>query len=96
MAEKDKNKNGKEAEDFNSLFDKELDDNFLSQEEGKEVSSPPEVPEIPYFPTISDIENLIDKKVPKVPHHFTIEVPSEIDEITPPEPLGDPPPPPVG
>jgi len=94
MSEKDNNK--KEAEDFNDLFDKELDDSFLSQEDGKGDAYPPSVPEIPYFPTIGDMENLIDKKVPKVPHHFTIEVPSEMDEITPPEPLGDPPPPPVG
>jgi len=88
-----------ETEEFNAVFDKELDENFISRDSemiGKsKIPVPPEIPEIPYFPTISDIENFLEQKIPEVPNHFTIEVPPEFEEIVPPEPLGAPPPPPV-
>ena len=91
--------NPADPEEFNESFDRDLDDNFISRDiemAGKpNMPAPPEMPEIPYFPTMGDIENFLEQKVPKVPNHFTIEVPPEFEEIVPPEPLGAPPPPPV-
>jgi hypothetical protein len=91
--------NPADPEEFNEAFDRDLDDNFISRDiemAGKpNMPAPPEMPEIPYFPTMGDIENFLEQKVPKVPEHFTIEVPPEFEEIVPPEPLGAPPPPPV-
>jgi len=88
-----------DPEVFNESFDKELDDDFISRDiemAGKpNMPALPEIPEIPYFPTMGDIENFLEQKVPKVPNHFTIEVPPEFEEIVPPEPLGEPPPPPI-
>ena len=88
-----------DAEKFNEAFDKELDDRFVISRQidmvaKPNISKPPEIPEIPHFPAMEDIEKLLDGKVPEVPDHFTIEVPPEFEEIVPPEPLGDPPPPP--
>ncbi len=91
--------NPSDPEEFNEAFDRELDDDFTSRDiemAGKPgMETPPEMPEIPYFPTMGDIENFLEQKVPKVPNHFTIEVPPEFEEIVPPEPLGDPPEPPL-
>jgi hypothetical protein len=88
-----------DPEEFNAQFDKEMDDNFASpgiEMIGKtNMPATPEIPELPYFPTMSDIENFLEQKVPKLPNHFTIEVPPEFEEIVPPEPLGEPPPPPI-
>ena len=91
--------NPSDPEEFNEAFDRELDDNFTSRDiemAGRpNMPAPPEMPEIPYFPTMGDIENFLEQKVPKIPDHFTIEVPPEFEEIVPPEPLGAPPPPPL-
>ncbi len=89
-----------DPDEFNLAFDRELDDSFVISREvdmvpKPNINDPPELPELPRFPTMADIENLLDGKVPKVPDHFTIEVPPEFEEIVPPEPLGAPPPPPV-